>query len=137
MEKILDAIVIEENGSKAKVNILQHAECENCGTCASAGYTVLVENKAGAKAGDKVKVSMPEDKSLRPAFIIFFLPLAMVFAGVYSGKIFSGYFRLNETVSMIIVGIVFFIISGFIIILSEKKARADKKNTAEIIEIIS
>lgn len=92
------AIVIQVEGEDASVQPLDTGGCGHCsseGGCGSGTLTKLfcsnkprhfkVRNKAGAKVGDEVQVSVPDGVLLRGAMKMYILPLILLLAGGIAG----------------------------------------------------
>ncbi len=88
MEEV--GVVVEVKGTAAVVRI---TETGGCGSCASAGVCkagsdgrlLEAENAAGAKAGDKVAVEISGSSFIKASFVVYMVPVIMLFAGAYFG----------------------------------------------------
>lgn len=81
--------VIEVTGDLAKVLIKRHASCENCGACGLGGkseITVVAPNELGAVIGDQVCLELQTGRIYQAAFLVYTVPLLMLFVGYYLGQ---------------------------------------------------
>ena len=79
---------VNEKRGTAKVVFDRKSACDKCGMCLTAKgekmkVYVEVKNTLGAKAGDKVGVSMSDRFVLRAAFIVYVVPVVLVGAGLF------------------------------------------------------
>lgn len=78
--------IIRIDGEMAEVVVGRHASCESCGACGLGGkpqISFIVNNLIGAKKGDWVEVELQTGKLYQAAFLMYTLPLIMLFAGYY------------------------------------------------------
>jgi sigma-E factor negative regulatory protein RseC len=85
-------IVTSTDGTTAHVNVPKKTACEGCtaGTCTAGEQSmeIVAFNKAGAEAGQKVKVLIHSSAYMKGAMIVYGIPaLAMVLGAVF-GKEF-------------------------------------------------
>ena len=78
---------VNEKRGTAKVVFDRKSACDKCGMCLNAKgekmkVYVEVKNTLGARAGDKVGVSMSDRFILRAAFIVYIIPVVLVGAGL-------------------------------------------------------
>ncbi len=136
MIKEQEGIVIELNNPIAKVKVGRHSDCENCGSCPGNKAMVLeVNNKLGAKKGDKVLFELREDSLLKAAFIVYVLPLIAIFMGVQIGLFISYFMHGHAQALEIAGGTAAFILSVIYIIRYEKSSRANINKLPKIIRI--
>ena len=81
-----EGIVVKTDGKNAIVRIEKKSacsgECSSCGLCENPVYNVEVTNEAGAKTGDRVRLYMPTGKVCASAFLVYMLPILIVFAAM-------------------------------------------------------
>jgi sigma-E factor negative regulatory protein RseC len=95
-------IIVEQFGqvmelksdNKALVKVRQHLSCGKCGRCA--GFfgdpetrdhiLVEVNNPIGAKEGELVRLEAKAHEMLLAAFLLYFVPLIGLLAGVFLGR---------------------------------------------------
>lgn len=53
MGNIQEGLVIENNGAFARIKVLAHSNCENCGACFSSDITFQAYNPLNAEVGQK------------------------------------------------------------------------------------
>ncbi|OPX89989.1 MAG: SoxR reducing system protein RseC [Pelotomaculum sp. PtaB.Bin104] len=86
MKKETEGVIIALDGKIAKVRASRHSDCESCGLCPGDSATVMdVMNQVQAKPGQRVIVEIPEEKMVKVAFIVYFLPLITTFIGFLIG----------------------------------------------------
>ena len=68
-------------------------------------------NKIGARVGDRVMVTLDESALLKGAFMVYMLPLLLMFLSAFLGIFISDSFLADESETVIIL----FAITGFII----------------------
>ena len=99
----MHAIVIRVEGNEALVQPLSTGGCGHCdseGGCGSGTLSKLfcsnkprhfkVNNKAQAKVGDEVQISIPDGMLLRGAMKMYVLPLALLLLGGITGVGLAG-----------------------------------------------
>jgi len=79
---------------------LDHKSTEECGSCcacsAFGGDRPEIEvPQGGLKEGDKVRVTIPRPNPYLSIFFVFFLPLALLMAGIFIGQSYQGDERLG------------------------------------------
>lgn len=135
MEQLGKIVEILDDNT-AKVIVLRHTSCKNCGAChvggAKSDIIVDAENDADAKLGNLVEVTMETQNVLSAAFIMYVIPLFILLLGIFIGtQLFT--FDNGEIYS-ILLGFVFLAISYFII--RQNENRFVKKYKAVITKII-
>lgn len=91
------AVVIRIEGKEAVVKSLATGGCGQCnsaGGCGSGKVSQLLagkprefraRNNVGAKAGDRVQISLQEGVLLNGTLLVYLLPLLLMFSGAISG----------------------------------------------------
>lgn len=126
VKKEQQGIVIEVKGKIAIVKLTQHGECENCGTCAGSNAALIeMNNKIGAKKGDKVAFEPVENGMLKATFIVFWFPLICIFIGGQIGEWISRQLNNTSNIYQVLGGIVALILSLIIIVFYEKKVKSN------------
>ena len=95
-------VVESTNGVVAIVSVKRSTACgDSCATCSSQcrvrGNKITVGNKIGAMPGDLVAIEMKTSTVLRSAFLVYILPILMLFAGYFVTEYKTG----SETKSLI------------------------------------
>ncbi|HYH02870.1 MAG TPA: SoxR reducing system RseC family protein [Bacillota bacterium] len=81
--------VIEISGDLVTVLIKRHASCESCGACGLGGKSeikLVAKNDLGAIVGDQVCLELQAGKMYQAAFLVYTVPLLMLFVGYYLGQ---------------------------------------------------
>ncbi|MDP1635558.1 MAG: SoxR reducing system RseC family protein [Gallionellaceae bacterium] len=119
------AIVTEVGDNEAAVQVLGGGcgHCSSEGGCGSGALSKLfcstkprrfiVLNRAGAKVGDEVQVSLPDGILLRGAMKLYVLPLTLLLAGGIVGAALAGEGASRDLHA--VVGAVAGLLSGFAI----------------------
>ena len=76
--------VVSLSGHLAKIEVRRASACgENCamckGGCMPTKHIAVVKNSAGAKEGDMVRISTSDKDVLKSAFLVYFLPVLILF----------------------------------------------------------
>ena len=90
-------VVTSVDGLTARVNVPKKSACEGCtaGVCMTGEQSmeIVALNKAGAIAGQKVKVSIRSNVYMKSAMIIYGIPaLALVLGAVFGKEVMPGFF---------------------------------------------
>ncbi len=81
-----EGLVIEVSGDIAKIRAGRHNDCKNCGACPGNDAIVIsAKNPIGAMEGQRVAFEIKEANAVKGIFIVFILPLILVFFGVMLG----------------------------------------------------
>jgi sigma-E factor negative regulatory protein RseC len=138
MKKEQQGIVIEVKDKIAIVKLTQHGDCENCGSCAGSNASLIeMNNKIGAKKGDKVTFEPVENGMLKATFIVFWFPLISIFIGSQFGAWMSTQLNNSTNMYQVLGGIIALIISLAIIVFYEKKVKSNLNRLPIIIDAIS
>lgn len=95
-------MVESTNGNLAVVSVKRSTACgDSCATCSAQcnmrGNKITAKNKAGAMVGDLVTIEMKTSTVLKSAFMVYILPLLMLFLGYFYAEYKTG----DETLSLI------------------------------------
>ncbi len=123
-------------GDLAKVKVAPNADCDNCGSCNIVHMELLAYNAINATPGQKVKFTMIKDSMLRISFMIFILPLLMLFSGLYAGSVVSALLNINKAAAMTSAGVLMVVLAVVIIFFYDKRYKLNKSNFPQIIEVI-
>ena len=90
-------VVTSVDGPEATVNVPKKSACEGCtaGICVTGEQSmeIVALNKAGAKVGQKVKISVRSYVYMTSAMIIYGVPaLALILGAVFGKEVMSGFF---------------------------------------------
>lgn len=136
LKKEQEGIVIDLNNHTAKVKVARHGDCENCGACPGNNAMVLeVNNTIGAKKGDHVVFELKDTNMLKAAFIVYLLPLILIFIGVQAGLLFTRLNNESASIFGVIGGVIAFIISIAFIAYYEKMSRTNIHRLPKVVRI--
>ena len=132
-------IVVEIEGSMARVRATRHGDCKNCGACpGDDAMQVEARNPIGAKTGQRVAFVIPEVNMLQAAFTVYMLPLVAIALGAVAGWYIAQQIGTGAlTVYEVIGGAVGFCLSLVYIKLYDKHARTSEKMQPYITKILS
>ena len=92
-------IITSTDGTTAHVNVPKKSTCEGCtaGTCTTGDQSmdIVAFNKAGAEAGQKVKVLIHSSAYMKGTMIIYGIPALAMVAGAVFGKEFMPEFFIG------------------------------------------
>lgn len=95
------AEVIEDRGDTVLVRLERHSGCaacrQKCGlamTSEATHVTMEVDNRLGAKAGQKVRLEVADRSGVLASLIVFFCPLLCMLAGYFVGTRTGAVLRL-------------------------------------------
>ena len=93
-----EAIVIDQNGEFAEVDIIRTKPCGLCGKTQGCGNSIWgkvfsfqkrkikIQNKINAKVGEKVKLVIEENYLLKASLLLYGLPLLFLFGGMIASE---------------------------------------------------
>ena len=93
-----EAVVVDCRGDLAEIEALRRSGCTACGAKSACGTSMLdrvlgrrpirmlLDNRIGARPGDRVVVGVPEDALLRAAVQAYIAPLAGLIGGAIAGQ---------------------------------------------------
>ncbi|HHY77073.1 MAG TPA: SoxR reducing system RseC family protein [Clostridiales bacterium] len=114
--------IIEINGGMAKILIVRHTACGNCGACQvgreNLNMILTTENTVGGKPGDLVEIELKTENFLYASFIMYGIPLIGLIIGLLGGYYGGRIFGYDENISQIIAAItgILFMSIGYICI---------------------
>ncbi len=113
--------VVSVSRDEAKIEVRRASACgENCamckGGCMPTKHIATVKNAAGAKAGDMVRIDTSDKDVLKSAFLVYFLPVMILFVCYGIAIIISD----NELIAAAI-ALLGFVVGFFILRLVDRK----------------
>lgn len=133
--------VISVEGLHARVSVAKKSSCQGCtsGTCTAGDQTMEIEaiNKAGATAGQKVKVIVQTSAYIKGSMVVYGFPALMLVLGAVIGKeVMPRFFTSLDADSLSAIFGFSFLIASFILVKLWSDARTRKTSTAAIVEEI-
>ncbi len=134
-------IVVETYDDKAKVKLMRHTACGDCGACQhgveNMQMTIEALNTANAVKGDKVVLDLENANVLKAAFIAYGIPLIVLMVGMFVTKaiVESLGLMINVEVAAMIVGAVLMTITFLMIKRKENEFKDSNNYIAKITEI--
>ncbi|MBC3797298.1 SoxR reducing system RseC family protein [Acetobacterium tundrae] len=131
-------VVVEVDGSLAKVKAARHGDCENCGACPGDNAILMnVQNPISAKPGQRVTFEMQEASMVLAAFVVYFVPLLAAAAGAVLGGFVGNQLTQALVPFQIVGGIIGFGLSLIIVKAYDKAMKNDIKSLPVIVKILS
>jgi len=119
--------VIDVKQNIAIISMTRNEACQQCGACShghrSEEMILEAKNLCNAKVGDKVVIDLSSSDFLKATFIMYGLPLILLFTGFiigYYGSYKLGYTSLQEPMGVLF-GFLFMTFSYFWIRANEEK----------------
>lgn len=132
MPEIKECEVVAFKNNVTYVRLDKAPDCNGCKACGfgkKQSLVMPVTDELSSKIGDRVAVEMPVKPILSAPFVMYLVPLMLMFAGLI-----SGYF-INEIIMMCLAAAGLGI--GFLIVfLVDKLIKKNKKVMPKIIEIL-
>jgi len=139
-----EGIVIRCDGNRAWVKTVRTSSCEACasrGACASigSGKEMQIEaiNVANAVAGDHVRISFETASLVKVFSLVYLLPVVALLAGALIGQQLAPTFAMEESLSAVIGGGLFFFLSFWIIRSRGSQMAKDTAYQPKLIKILS
>lgn len=134
-------LVVGIEGKNAKITIERKSACGSCKGCRlgssdETSMTIEVSNEVGASVGDLVAVDMESTNVLLAAFIMYGIPLLALLTGVFFSYGLSQIFNYSSDFIHMIWGILFTVISFFIIKMNEEKIKNSTKFKPTVSEVV-
>lgn len=108
------------------------ASCSGCGSESAAAVTAVAENLLGARPGDTVQVESESRQILGIAFVLYLVPLVLLFAAYFSA---SGLLKLGEGISLLL-GLAGFAVGIAMNVLIDHQLRREKSVQFRITEVL-
>lgn len=137
-------VVIDSNNNHIDVLVVRESGCGgNCSSCTGCSsenkpMIVKIENELNAKKGDRVLLSIKNGTIFKYSIIMYFIPLIFFVFGIISGIIiFSGNNVSSQEIKSLGLGIVFLLISLFILKILDNKYFNKNSEVIKAIKIIN
>lgn len=133
MRKSADVLEVIDQDT-AKIMLYKHKKCHGCGSCnrhMHPGSIFPASNPAHAKPGDVVTVNVQKRFSAAEFFIVYLLPVASFFAGLFLGTALFG-----KSGGAAAVGLAFVLLLAAIVVNVIFKKRYHPNYTVSIVKII-
>lgn len=135
--------ITEIKGNVAEVEVKRVSACGgNCsscgGSCSAPSMKISIKNTLNAKKGDYVEISVKTNKIIFSAFIVYVIPLINMVIGIIAGtKIFSNISNTNGEMFGFLIGLIFLVLSFFILKRIDNKMKKRNYLTFHMKKIIS
>ena len=128
-------VVESTDGKTAVVSVKRSSACgESCATCSAQcnlkGNKITAQNKLGAMKGDLVSIEMSTAMVLKSAFMVYILPLLMLFFGYFYAEYKTG----DETKSLVCAFGAFLVTFAFLLIWDKRNKNKFVTTITDILE---
>lgn len=135
------ALVVENKGNEAKVEILRSSACGHCRACSAGTESkplfIWAKNPLKAGVGQLVEVEMQASTMLTAALIVYAIPLVAFIIGIGIGYSGAGFYHIKSTeLFSLLIGLITMGISFLGIYFYSKKAEKTKKYFSNIVSIL-
>lgn len=130
------------HGDKAELEVRRISGCGGgCSSCAShcesPPHIIILPNKLNAKVGDFVELKGETKNILKYALIVYMIPIAFLIIGIALGtNIFKERGYSSFEVLGFLVGVVFLVISYFVVRLIDKRIAKRGENSIHMMKIL-
>ncbi len=139
-----EGTVIKVAGANALVKTTRSSSCEHCsskGSCMSKGggneMEVQALNLAGAREGDRVKISFDTASLLKASFLLYVFPILCLIAGALGGQqLSSSLTNVGESLLAVICGLAAFGLSFFVVRRVSNKMAVKSDYQPKVIRIL-
>ena len=136
-----EGTVTKVAGNKAWVLAERGTACESCGSKSlchpfgSSSKNVEIEaiNAANAQVGNVVNISISSSSVMKAAFMVYVIPILMLFAGVFLGKWFAEKNSYDYEIISLITGSLAFAVTFLVLKIISKRI----SQKAEFIPVIT
>jgi sigma-E factor negative regulatory protein RseC len=117
-----EGIVVELKAQDIVVECSPHDMCASCSAkkgciMSESGKVryITMANSIGAVKGDRVLFAVESSGIVAASLVIYLIPVVFLFTGLYTGYRFNEYLMLDKDSASAILGVLFFILSFFVI----------------------
>lgn len=112
--------------------------CNSCGgSCDAPSIVVSMENTVDAKIGDYVEINAKSKNIIKYALVVYMIPFFLLIVGIILGMgLFQSKNIANYETYGLLVGLVFLVLSFFIVKRIDKNIEKKNESTMEIIRIL-
>lgn len=137
------AIVVEEQGDRAKVRIIRTSACAKCRRCSIGSsdkkeFHIWSENSLKAKPGQTVEVELENTAFFQATIIAYLIPLIAFLVGITLGyKIPVPFRNMSQEIFALIIGILVMSISFMVNYLLNDRFEESGKFISKITNILT
>jgi len=136
--------VIKAEGGRAWVKTAKSSACEGCASrdaCGGSGggkeMEVAAINSAGAREGDLVLISTETAPLIKVYTLVYIFPILALLAGAILGQRLSVLLSMDESLSALLLGALFFAGSFFIVKAFGKRMAGKVEYHPKILRVLS
>lgn len=113
--------------------------CSSCGgSCSAPSMKISMKNTLNADKGDYIEISVKTDRVIFSAFIVYGIPLITMIFGIITGiKIFNNVGVSNEETYGLFMGLIFLVLSYFILKRIDNKMKERRYLIFEMKKIVN
>lgn len=120
-------------GEWLEIEFCRPADCEKCNACHGGQKVMNLRLKGKANVGDKVVVSLPQSTVTMASLIVYAIPAAGLFLGMFLGDHFL---PMANNLGGVLGGALGVAIPGLILYLTESRRRNDPRWTPQLVRVI-
>ena len=136
-------VVVKTESKAAWVKTVKSGACQGCsarGSCHSLGSSNEMEvkavNKAGAKVGDRIVLSVEASSLLKVTFMLYVFPILLMIVGAVIGQEIATYFNINPSALSAFLGFSFFFAAFLVVKSTTNKLAKKNKYQPKIVKIL-
>ena len=129
------------NKDKAVLEVRRASGCGSCNGCAGGcevkTHIITLKNTIDAKVGDYVELKGEPKSIIKYMFIIYMIPFAFLISGIVLGdNYFKGMGNANYELLSFGTGVLFLIVSFFLVRLVDKRIAKSNKETIRMTKVL-
>lgn len=111
--------------------------CDSCNTCDAPSILMYMDNKANAKVGDYVEIEGKSKNIIKYALVVYMIPFFMLVIGIILGMgLFQSKNIENYETYGLLIGLIFLVVSFFIVKRIDGRIEEKDKDTMKIVRIL-
>lgn len=136
------AIVIDEHGDQAKIQIIRSSACAHCRGCSIGSSEkkevhLWAKNPLKAKPGQTVEVELTKTAFFKATILAYLVPLIAFIVGLIIGYQLTNPFKITQEIFALIIGILFMSISFMVNYLMNDRFEKSGKFVSKIVNILT
>lgn len=136
------AIVIEEHGDQAKIQIIRSSACAHCRGCSIGSLDkkkihIWAKNPLKAKPGQTVEVELTETAFFQATILVYLIPLIAFILGLILGYRLTNPLKVTQEIFALIIGLSFMSFSFVLNYLMNSKFEKSGRFVSKIVNILT
>jgi sigma-E factor negative regulatory protein RseC len=132
--------IIEIKDKNAVVKVKRSSACGDCCACAKGtnpdDMILTVSNELNGEVGDQVELELASGQVLKASAVAYVIPLFALILGIAAGYILGGRLGFNQELGASLLGLLFTMLSFFLIRVMEPQFRKGHKFSPQVTQII-